>query len=101
MDTYELDEYFDELLEKGGDRSELVGLTVEHHFGVTGTTRIAKHGGVVLDIMCACNRCEKGVLVSVSSGLHAGAWCYVRDEETGEYIANLRDQVPLCDECAE
>ena len=99
MTTHELDEALDALQENGKEIQQLVGLEVNYHDHATGKTRIAKHGGLVLDIVIPCYECKKDVTVSVSSGLHNGAFCYVMDEETGAYIANLRDQVALCDDC--
>jgi hypothetical protein len=33
--------------------------------------------------------------LTVVSGLHRGAFCYVVDSE-GKFLADLRDQVPTC-----
>jgi hypothetical protein len=102
-DVEELDNYLD----AGGDEEALIGRKIRWHGGAMGRMVRTPAGMLSLELVLEC----EGVLcrerpaprhttVYVGSGLHSGAWCYVYDPKTGEYLANLRDQSYFCDECA-
>jgi hypothetical protein len=98
----------DELLDSGVLEEQLVGREVEHsNYGGTGTMVKTSSGRVLLEMQVPCHHCwqTKGkeaplITVYLGSGLHAGAWCYCFSPDTGEYEANLRDQIVVCEECA-
>lgn len=98
----------DELLDAGVPEEQLVGREVEHsNHGGIGTMVKTPSGRILLEMQVPCDRCwrtkgKKTTLITIhlGSGLHAGAWCYCFNPDTGEYEANLRDQIVICEECA-
>jgi hypothetical protein len=107
MDTDALDDYLD----SGKDPWKLLGKKVDWH-GRTGTVvkvpspagkrlggnypGVRRRIGLRVRVALTCpQRCGRRMSLTVVSGLHRGAFCYVVDSE-GKFLADLRDQVPTC-----
>lgn len=52
-------------------------------------------------IRCMTPDCKNRITVYTMSGCHKGAYCYVCDPKTGEYLADLRNQLAVCNDCAQ
>lgn len=94
----------DELLDSGIDPITLLGTRVEHTNlgGIIGVLELLDNGRLASHVSLTCGPClrekrEPPYVIEawLGSGLHRGAWCYVFDRE-GNYLANLRDQEPIC-----
>ncbi len=48
---------------------------------------------------CAETGCTNSTEFRTGSGCHKGAFCYVIDPETGTMLADLRNQIVVCDAC--
>lgn len=87
---------FDDMLDEG--KSPL-GCKVEWHNGLIGDVVELSPGSFVVEYDWPCEFCGKTDKIYLMSGLHHGALCYVCDEG-GNYVANLRDQILVCEDCA-
>jgi hypothetical protein len=100
-DTYdveELDDVLDELTQAGISHHVLVSKKVVYHNDCVYT--LVAHGETIaIKRRVHCNYCNKrGSTLYFKSGLHNGAFCYAFNKR-GQYKANFRDQVYVCNEC--
>lgn len=94
LDTYLLDEYLETKSKKF--LNSLLGKRVSWHGQAIGILSKLKNGSIVIKMRADCGNCFRKLgYMFLKSGLHNGAFCYVVDEK-GKYIANLRDQIPIC-----
>lgn len=96
LDTFGLDE----LVDRGTPSEDLVGRRVRWHRQYTGVVVELANGKLAIRFRMACGRCSvRRRTVYVTSGCHAGAWCYVSDPKTGAHLADLRNQIVCCWTC--
>ena len=96
LDTFGLDE----LVDAGTPSQDLVGRRVRWHRQYTGVVVELAIAKLAIRLRMACGRCRvRRRIVYVTSGCHAGAWCYVSDPTTGAHLADLRNQIVCCRLC--
>jgi hypothetical protein len=87
----------DEWLEDGTSLDQVVGRLADWHgepFSI-----VAFQDSVAIKVTLLCRQCKSNpTTVYARSGCHAGAFCYVYNED-GQFQADLRNQEYVCDLC--
>lgn len=80
------------------DLSAAVGVLIKTRWHATPQPLVGyAEGQVGLPVRLPCAyTCGCTIDVMIGPGLHAGAWPYAYDPETGDYLGNLRDQDWRC-----
>lgn len=90
----------DELLDAGVDPDAVVGKLADWHGEEFPIVQLADKR-IAIQIALTCSECHANPITAyVCSGLHSGAFCYAYSFE-GDYEANLRDQVYICEACGQ
>ena len=93
MDTYQLDAMLD------AEQTLPIGAEIDWH-GHTGELIRMKNGSPAIRVTIPCGLCEvEEVEITVISGCHNGAFCYVVDDD-GNVLADLRNQTAACHKCS-
>lgn len=106
MDASQLDD----LLDCKIDMTPFAGWTITHDCwgrGKLALLPIKQQQVPLVEVDMPCNgpyskgtKCKNKVKVYLGSGCHHGAFCYVIHPKTGKFLADLRNQVVLCDQCS-
>ena len=91
LDTYDIDERID------NSESLPFGEKVKWH-DLTGMLVTIKNNKPAIKFRMKCWHigCRNRITIYTVSGCHNGAFCYVQDPKSGQFLADLRNQNVVC-----